>query len=137
MHLYFITRGIKHDVDRFINDLQAQYSYAEWKQGEGKPNITGVYQWGVRPVQLWEVVVRKEDMDDVLKCIPIAAESKREDLLLTPLRKALKAKKIDRKRADEIRKPENPRRIFCTKNVACHLIGTKDDAVNEDGNEML
>lgn len=25
MHLYAITRGIKHDVDRFITELQGKY----------------------------------------------------------------------------------------------------------------
>ena len=56
MHIYMITRGIKHDVDRMINELSSQYLPFTYK---GQPCVI---QTSVRPVQLWEIAFPEEHL---------------------------------------------------------------------------
>ncbi len=65
MHIDFITRGIKHDVDRFINELSCQYlPYMHKMNAKGelvdKPLEKGALQVRVCPLQLWDVSFPKE-----------------------------------------------------------------------------
>lgn len=119
MHLYILTRGIKHDVDRFINDLQAQYF--PWKM-EGQPNDW--VQLGVRPVQFWELVVPKEYIQTMMRTLWYDNNTDNYQHRLGALRKLIGAKKIPP--ID----PSIPRRIIYKDNVSIYPIGIKEDKHN-------
>lgn len=64
-----ITRGIKNEVDRWVEHMSSQYfSYG-----------TGQVQLSMRPIQFWEVVFPKESLNEVLKLINWPGKH-REDL---------------------------------------------------------
>ena len=63
MHIYMITRGIKHDVDRMINELSSQYLPFTYK---GQPCVI---QTSVRPVQLWEIAFPEEHLEFMSKSL--------------------------------------------------------------------
>ena len=66
MHLYMMTRGIKHSVDQFITELQGKYLPFKWrKDGDTKLEDYHV-QLAVRPIQLWELVFPEECKDIIL-----------------------------------------------------------------------
>lgn len=74
MHLYLITRGVKHDVDRFVNELSAKYLPTKWfkqkKNGQpGKKTANYHMQVGVRPIQIWEIAYPEQHRDMVLNTI--------------------------------------------------------------------
>lgn len=126
-----MTRGIKHDVDRFVSDMQAQYSHASYKLKDGR-DAAYVYQWAMRPIQLWECVVKKEDLPDLMATIPIAEKgTKKQKAVVAMMRKSLGADKVPEDG------PKGQRRAMYTHNVAAHVIGVKDDVDDELGNEML
>ena len=86
MHLYLITRGIKQDTDKFIQDLSAQYF---------KYNDKVWVQLGMRPLMLWECVFPKKEFPIVYKTvIGTAQPSSFNNTLFYMLRKALRAKSI-------------------------------------------
>lgn len=138
MHLYILTRGIKHCVDRFINDLQAQYF--NMPNGPIDP-ATGqrisMVQLGVRPVQFWEIVFPKERLDEVLPTIlPSGAQARHhnvwEKFLVKRLRALLHAKEIPEFDPLSLRRP------IYHQNVEVNGIGIKEDLHSEkDGHEML
>jgi hypothetical protein len=37
MHLYVATKGIKHDVDQFITELQGKYLPFKWREKDTDP----------------------------------------------------------------------------------------------------
>ena len=63
MHLYIITRGMKTEVDRFVNDMSAQYFPIFI---DGKPAYV---QLAMRPIQLWEMVFPEESLGEVIATI--------------------------------------------------------------------
>lgn len=64
-----IVRGIKHASDRFINELSAKYlSLPMTNKKNGKVTIANA-QVQVRPVQLYEVVFPKEQLDVMLQTL--------------------------------------------------------------------
>lgn len=71
MHLYMTTRGIKHEVDQFITELQGKYlpfKFRDASKGEKEPH--DVYlQMSVRPIQLWELCFPEDQKDVVLNTI--------------------------------------------------------------------
>ena len=70
MHAYGLIRGIKHEVDRFITELQGKYVPYEVKEGAaGIPKGTYYAQIHVRPIQLYEFVFPREQKDIVLTTI--------------------------------------------------------------------
>lgn len=69
MHLYFITKGIKNEVDQFITELQGKYLPFQWREKETDPFINANVQLSVRPIQLWEVGFPKEHYDVVATTI--------------------------------------------------------------------
>ena len=71
MHLYLATRGVKHEVDQFITELQGKYLPFKWRdlnKPDSKLEDCHV-QLGVRPIQLWEIVFPEEQRDVVLATI--------------------------------------------------------------------
>jgi len=114
-----ITRGIKHDVDRYISDLQAQYFPFPNIQG---PGTSGFVQLGIRPVQLWEVVFPKESKEEVIKTLstgpPVDDWRKKYFDLLRISMGLTKLPEVDL---------TGPMRILYKNNVAAYLLGTKED----------
>ena len=140
MHLYAITRGIKHEVDRFINDMQAQY-YRAINPRVAKalgvdPTIPVWTQFAMRPVQLWEMVFPAEHLNEVLATVTTGERdlTTKQNALFAGFRKMLGAKKIPKIEGDLTKMPQ---RIVYKQNMECHLIGIKEDSVQEDGSEML
>ena len=68
MHIYMMTRGIKHDSDRFINELSSQYL-----PFKANPDGTGMKEFNlqvsVRPIQFYEVVFPEEYKDVMLNSL--------------------------------------------------------------------
>jgi len=91
MQIYFLTRGHYDQVNRFINDLLAQKYDREYK-GKGKFKIG----WHVRPIQLWEIAVPREEMDKVLGTLEGSAHDNIPSSLMWAFRKALKLKPVNR-----------------------------------------
>ena len=126
MHLYFITRGIKHEVDRFIKELECLYLPFN-HQGQSK-----WLQTSVRPVQLWEVVFPKEQLDTMLTTVFGKHEEfkptqhKKHEKYLTILRKILGAKKLPKEWA------YRPVPLY-RQNIECAAIGMKEDYMSADG----
>jgi len=132
MHLYTITRGIKHDVDRFINDLQAQYF--PYKIPKGKMKGEYNVQFSVRPIQLWEFVMPKESLGEAMNMIWDSQEHLVVDRFqkrLMVLRKMLGAKKFPDLNQNL------PKRIIYKNNVGVYPIGIKEDNMNEHDAEAL
>lgn len=111
-----ITRGIKNDVDNFINDLQAQFF------PYGKKKEIAV-QLAVRPVQFWELVFPEESLPDMLKMLEYHT-TEREEVMgkIAWIRRALKAEKIP-----DIDLSQTPKRFIRHKNLATYFIGLKKD----------
>ena len=124
-----MTRGIKHDVDRFINDLQAQYFSYPTHDKNNSYNV----QLAVRPVQFWELVFPKEHLQEVQKMIWVKNPEERNELkyAMKVLRKILKAKKAPE--FDE----NTPQRLLYNFNVAIYPVGIREDKDNHLGNEAL
>src|SRR3990167_10644419 len=63
MHLYIATRGQKHLVETYMNNLQAimlPYEPSPHKNGNS------LLQIGVRPLQLWEIAFPEQHLNSVL-----------------------------------------------------------------------
>jgi hypothetical protein len=132
MHLYVITRGHKPRVDQLISDLQAQYFPYERKKTK-----TNMVAMGVRPIQIWELVMPKESLNCVANTLwpdtvnPWDNCQKWVKPSLTALRLALGAKKIPDM------DPNIPRRIVDNNDIGIYPVGIKEDKINEDGEEAL
>jgi len=130
MHLYLITRGIKHDVDRFINDLRGKYLPFKFR-GENT-----MVQVAVRPIQLWEIVFPKEYKDLMLRSIlennQGKTQHKKHQKYITILRKILGIKKIPKYDGESIE-----RLPLYLNNVEKIGIGIKEDKNLPDGTEGL
>lgn len=69
MHVYFMTRGIKHQRDIAVKFLQTQMF--PWKRKNlktGQEEIAMV-QGALRPIELWEYVLPEESLDEFLTMI--------------------------------------------------------------------
>ncbi len=76
MHLYMITRGIKHASERFINELSAKYvplPFYDKKTGKATNVASQIH---VRPIQLFAALFPKEQLDTVLTTMFPANEGK-------------------------------------------------------------
>tara|TARA_Y100000310_G_C20503544_1_gene725240 strand:- start:262 stop:672 length:411 start_codon:yes stop_codon:yes gene_type:complete len=135
-----ITRGIKHDVDRFITELQGKYLpfQAAFKKdghvdekGKLKPQML---QLSVRPIQLWEVVFPEPCRDAVLNTLfkngkGKTQHSKHQKYLWT-LRKALGCEPIPYYEKNKIIPVYD-------KNIERVGIGIKKDKYYENGMEAI
>ena len=123
-----MTRGIKHDVDRMINDLQAQF--LPMKVGKEE----SLLQLSVRPIQLWELGFPEPQLDVILRTLwegdPIPKHNTfSQKMRLEALRKMLQADKIPV--YDKWKK--GMRRPIWKDNVAIYPIGTKKDEMRSLG----
>lgn len=128
MHLFFITRGIKHETDRFIETL----ANMPWELR--RRNIkTNVYdfpwiQGNLKPILMWDYAFPKEHLQQVLSTIRPTRELKDSLGHLNKysiiMRKMLGAQKIPEY-------PESPKRIIIgADNVSRYGIGIKEDKMN-------
>ena len=131
MHLYAITRGIKPDVDRYINELLSKYFPYPIKGISGEQ--TAMVQLAVRPIQLWEFVFPKEVLPMAVGtiCNESLTCGDFRDKFLNGIRLMLKAKKLPK--WDYAKLPKLP---IYKPNVAVYPIGWKGDK-NWPGPEML
>lgn len=126
-----MTRGIKHEVDRMISDLQAQYYPYEYKGQQA------LVQLAVRPIQLWELIMPEKYLGQVCRTLwgtnQIMQEQNNElNLRSFALRKMLGAQPTPK--FDENILPN----ILYKANVAIYNLGIKPDVFNaEDGHEQL
>src|SRR3990167_3085895 len=135
MHIYLMTRGVKHDVDRFINELSAKYLPTKWqKKGEEKPMDYQI-QVGVRPIQLWEVIFPREHKDLMLNTIFKSGagetQHKKHNKIIWALRKALGVDPIPKDYKRDAFVP------LYNSNIESVGIGIKDDYFFDNGVEAL
>jgi len=126
MHLYIITRGCKHEVDRFVNELSAKYLPYEYDNTKPK----GVVQVGVRPIQLYEIAFPEEHLEKMLATIKPSLFHKWEAKFMFVLRKILKSKPIPKISDDVLPMP------IYKDNIEIAGIGIKKDAY-KDGIEQI
>lgn len=124
MHLYAISRGIKHEVDRVINELQGKYLKTKFGKEEA------MLQLGVRPVQLWEFFFPAEHLDVVRNSLSIDPRHD-NSIGIKSLRKLLKAKKLPPLKCN------NKLATYKSDHVAFSLVGIREDKRREDGTEFL
>jgi len=106
MHLYLISRGIKHDVDRFITELQGKYLPFKYPDKDGNMKDVMV-QVGVRPIQLWEVVFPEEHKDMMLNTLfqsnpQGATQHKKHNKFIFAIRKILGVDPIPEYKKDQV-----------------------------------
>ena len=114
MHLYMMTRGVKHGVDQFITQLQGKYLPFKWRMNKetgkldhkGEMIENGHTQLQVRPIQLWEIVFPEEHKDIVLNTILAEKQGtdqtqhKKHNKFLWAIRKALGCEPIGEYKTD-------------------------------------
>ena len=88
MKYFFGIRGIKHDTDRFINELSAKY--LPYKTDKGSYAL----QLNVQPIQLYCVGFPKEHLQVMLKTIGGGCYHSSVGFMANVLRKLLRLKKI-------------------------------------------
>lgn len=138
MHLFFLTRGIKHDQDRFIEGLSNMYMPMKLKDNNGK-ETTKVVQGILQPIQLFSYVFPEENLDQVLRTIKpdnsigVASSegSPKRKWCLAGLRKFMGLKKIPKWEEEGNTYP------LYRQNIKVTGIGIKKDYRNEYGNECL
>lgn len=130
MHLDVITRGIKHEVDRTMNSLQAQFFPYKYK---GKNEYL---QFGVRPIQFWELTFPKPCLPDVQKMIWKTNENMEThaNMIKTPSMMIRKMLKLDKVPAFDEKIPL--RLTYISPAVAFHPVGIKED-VQKDWGESI
>lgn len=129
-----MTRGIKHDVDRFITELQGKYMPYDFN---GEKTLV---QLAVRPIQLWELVFPEPTLNTVCKTLfddtttrnGMLTYHKRNQKYLWALRKALNSENIPN---STLFSTALPMPIY-KNNIEIAGIGIKKDEY-KDGTECL
>ena len=124
MHLFVLAEGVKPDLDRWINDLLAQYY--DYDIHKGKPLRI---QLAVREVKLLDLVFPKPCLDEVLSTIAPYGECDLNMRGFGTFRRILKLKPIDKIAVWN-------QRVF---RHACRAmpIGIKEDVVDSKGVEKI
>lgn len=122
-----MTRGIKHEIDKFINELSAKYLPFKFKEKDC------MCQVAVRPIQLWEVVFPEEHYD--VMCATMfdgvnVTQHKKHQKWVTAIRKVLGVKKIKEYKMDN-------KMPIAREHLETIPIGFKDDYKFADGTEGL
>src|SRR3990167_7748282 len=134
MHLYILTRGIKHERDRLIKELEC--IKLSWKDFDKQ----GVLQLSVRPIELWELVFPHDQLpviqntlwgDQGFKKNVWDELERKQKFTLYALQKILKAKKLPDLDLTQ------PKYIIYNKNVAIYPIGIRDDQIRPEGFEFI
>lgn len=88
MHLYVVTRGIKHEAERMMESLSHMYIPMDYN---GKKELI---QLAVRPVQFWEIVFPEPQLQSILNSLKPGTSRHSDKIMAAVLRKALKSKPI-------------------------------------------
>lgn len=130
MHLIFAMRGIKHNMDRCIGDLQAQYSPLKRKDVKTGEEHEIMVQWALRPIQLFELVFPETALRDVLTTLNLDSgkegywgekKGAKAKVYLPLIRKALGAEPVPKV------EPTPTMRIIMRDGVGIEPIGIKHD----------
>jgi hypothetical protein len=131
MELFFMTRGIKHEVDQFVNDMQAQFfPFSVQDPVTGNKQHIGL-QGSLRPIQLWGYVFPEDQLDVVLATLNLPNEGNefisgyKVDKKIWALRKMLGAKPIPKRNLKTIPRP------IRKKDVNILGIGIREDIKKE------
>ena len=139
MHLVFVTRGIKQDVDRMIMNLESLYY--SWKRKQPDNTIKpAVLQNMLQPIQFWSMVFPREEYENVCRTLqpietlgftgaPMALPDRK--LSLAVLRQMLGLKKLPEWKREGMRYP------VYNHNTQVLGIGVKEDYNDSLGNEAL
>lgn len=97
MHLLFLTRGIKRDVEEVVKFLETQPFYMPYKTKDGKQMLQPI-QGNLQPIQLWSYVFPEESKDRVFNGLLSKAwtfpKDRKMRAFIAGLRNVLKAEKI-------------------------------------------
>lgn len=138
MHLYVLARGIKPHLDKWQNDLLAQWVPMHQN---GKPKVEQgmpVYiQLAVRPIQLFEIVFPEEEVDAVMGLCGAGSYMLDEHPSLNFGVKTLrKVMGLETPPIPSVKHPlMQPHPLF--KSVDITPIGLKKDKFNAEGVEQL
>ena len=133
MHLFFVTRGVQHQVDQWHTWMQSQMF--PWRVKDPKTGNEEVFgaQGALRPIQLWEYVFPEEHLQEVLTMLNLQNGNKghwgngwaKNKLAQAALRKVLGAEPVPNM-------PASPKfRFIYREGVGIEPIGIKKDANNE------
>lgn len=135
MHLYFMTRGVKHLRNLWVEQMSMQPFLWKRQNLKTKKDEVTIVSGGLRPIELWEYVIPKENRDLVLNAMGVV----KEDGSLTSdwgqgaaryglpmLRKALGASKMPKIPYDKDRKE-----FLKVKYLGVNVIGYKEDKIQE------
>jgi len=136
MHLYVMARGMVDQLNRWENNLLAiKLPYVVGHQHPEANNkskdIKGLYQLGVRPVRMYEIVFPEPELNTVLNLLrPGKSWNPKYDKYLWGVKKALGLMPIPNYILD------NKFDAFHTKWIDCTAIGLRKDRY-ENGIELL
>ena len=121
MHLYFWSRGVKHQRDLFVTMMQGlMFLWKRINLKTGKEETTAV-QGSLRPLELWEYVFPEESLNEVLTMLDFQPTSEMPAMKVAMMRKMLGAKKIPKI-------PLQQKTKFVHRNGVClYPIGIKKD----------
>src|SRR3990167_143961 len=124
MHAYVVTRGIKRDVDMWVEQMSSKFFSYNY---EGK-NVN--VSLAMRPIQLWEIVFPKEHLQEVMNTIwdtdPVP-DNFWVDKMCKGARKMLGAKRFPPLIKTGMK------RICIHNNLGILPIGFKEDGFRSDG----
>ena len=124
MHLYVIARGMRHNVAKWCNDVEAIYvPYTTW---DGKEIMTHVQ---VREIKLLEIAFPEKQMKEVLPRIHPYNDYRINDSLIRLMRKLL--------RLEPIPVIVNPNKMIPRRWVHIIPIGMRRDQKHEYGDDYL
>ena len=137
MHLYVVARGVLNEIKRWERALENQFLPTKYIHPETKKIEEGFVQLGVRPVQLYEIVFPKEQLNRVLNIVNPSVGSyadryKSGYKWINRIAKFLGLKKIPKWT------PEPITPMYKSPWVGVHGIGIKEDVKHPDnGGEMI
>ena len=128
MHLYFISRGVKHQRDIWVKFMETQmFNWERTNKTTGLKENT-IVQGALRPIELWEYVFPEEHLQQVMNNMMFTEEAAKcykhvsgKNLTMAVLRKALGAKPLPKLEVKPIDK------IMRMQGVAVEPIGVRAD----------
>lgn len=135
MHVVMMTRGVKQEVDYFINELSFRYVPFKKYNVKTKKMDDLFIQMRVSPVQLWDISFPEDQQDSVLNTLFSGDAGKPINSHLNKyvwgLRKAMKLKPIPNYKKENVLVMKPPQ------NIETIGIGVKEDYwITEDGNHV-
>lgn len=132
-----IARAEKRRLNRWMDDLMAQYQRYKWTDHEGKTQIVDL-QLGVREVKILEFCYPKEEHEAVMRFLQPGTFNPKMNKFIAVLRKMIGFKKYEPKKDEEGKKVDWPQHNkFLYGNVEVTPIGLKDDIVDSFGTERI